>query len=116
MMIQTTKKIFNAVGGGVGKTNELMTVSRTNRDVSPPIARLRTVCRVKVSPSNVLSAALKRVLKSSMLLVGCGYYWVGLTERVSGHEERIISEPPALMIRPERPFSFLQMHNILSCL
>lgn len=67
-MMQTTKKMFKAIGGGVGKTNELMTVTRTNKDVSPPIARLAIVCRVKVSPSSVLCVPLERVLKSSMFL------------------------------------------------
>ncbi len=32
MMMQTTKKIFNAVGGGVGKTNELMTVTWKSKE------------------------------------------------------------------------------------
>lgn len=52
--MHTAKKTFSGRGGNEGKTNELITVTRTTRDVNPPTARLMIRSRAEVSPNRGL--------------------------------------------------------------
>lgn len=49
--IHTAKKTLRGCGGRAGKTNELITVTRTIRDVHPPTARFMTLSLADVSPN-----------------------------------------------------------------
>lgn len=52
--MHTAKKTFNGRGGIEGNTNELITVTRTSRDVHPPTARFMIRSRAEVSPNRGL--------------------------------------------------------------
>lgn len=70
----------------------------------------------------LLSPALKSLQTACCLRHWCSSWnhpccwkdWEGLWSW--GADHFWTPQPPALMIRPEKPFSFLQMHNIHSCL
>lgn len=86
MIMQSTKKIFSAVGGGVGKTKELMRVNKTNRDVSPPTVKFTILFRT-VSSDSLLFEPKIRVRKSSMLLVVSSGWSVSPSPAFSTHDQ-----------------------------
>lgn len=93
--MHTAKKILRGCGGTEGKTNELITVTKTTTEENNPTARFMIRSRAEVSPNRgLLSRPLVPyvlVVKSSM----AAFHTHAYTARPPGSQQHRLLETPA---------------------